>query len=68
MEERGFRIPNISCAHCVATVKRELEDMEGVISVAVDLPDKRVIVRWTDPLTWDQIRQTLDEIGYPPEE
>ncbi len=68
MQERRVHIPNINCPHCAATIKRELEEMDGVLGIAVDLVSKSATIRWTDPLTWDDIRRTLMEIGYPPEE
>ena len=30
MEKNIFNIPNISCGHCVAAIKDELNEMEGV--------------------------------------
>ncbi len=32
-----YTIPNISCMHCVNTIKRELMDVEGVSGVEADL-------------------------------
>lgn len=68
MQEKHIHIPNINCQHCASAIKRELEEMEGIISVAVDLPEKTAIIRWNDPLTWNQISLALEDIGYPPEE
>jgi len=67
MAEKSFTVPNISCAHCVHTVKMEVGDIEGVTHVDADEKTKQVTVVWEDPATWEQIRATLVEINYPPE-
>jgi len=68
MEEKTVKVPNISCGHCVATIKRELSDINGVESVEGDAQSKRITVRWRGPADWSEISETLDEIGYPAEE
>jgi copper ion binding protein len=67
MAEKTFTVPNISCGHCVHTVKMEVGDIEGVSRVDADEKTKQVTVVWDDPATWDKIRETLVEINYPPE-
>ena len=34
--------PDISCAHCAMTIKRELAPLEGVATVVVDVPSKTI--------------------------
>lgn len=65
MEEKKIHVPNISCGHCVATITRELEEVEGVEKVDGDPATKEVTVRWKAPATWETIEKTLAEIGYP---
>ena len=36
MEKQTFSIPNISCNHCVMTIKNELDELEGVVTVDGD--------------------------------
>lgn len=67
METKTFKVPAISCQHCVHTIKMEVSDVPGVESVAADKDTQMVTVQWHDPATWAQIRQTLTEINYPPE-
>ena len=50
------------------TIERELGDLDGVSYVKGNADTKTVVVKWNPPQTWDNIQQTLDEIGYPPEE
>jgi copper chaperone len=65
MSEKTVNIPNISCGHCVATIKRELGEIKGVASVDGDVQGKNVTVKWAEPASWKQIADTLAEIGYP---
>jgi copper chaperone CopZ len=66
MEDRRFQAPNISCPHCVMTIRRELGELEGVVSVEGDPDTKTVEVKWEAPATWDSIVELLTEINYPP--
>ena len=66
MNMKTFAVPNISCGHCVHTIKMELGELEGVDSVVADQNSKRVTVTWHDPASWDQIESLLEEINYPP--
>ena len=69
MPTKTVTVPGISCGHCVATIERELGNVQGVISVSADQASKRVTVEWTDAgVDWERIRTHLDDIGYPVEE
>jgi len=65
MNSKTFKVPNISCHHCVMTIERELGELEGVSSVKGDVDTKRVTVEWGSPATWEGIESLLDEINYP---
>lgn len=67
MAEKTFTVPNISCGHCVHSIKSEVGDLAGVQRVEADQASQRVTVVWDAPATWEQIQQTLVEINYPPE-
>ncbi len=62
MSSKTLKVPNISCGHCVSTIKRELE---GVELVEANADTKQVTISWSEPASWDSIVRTLDEIGYP---
>ena len=68
MATKTFRVPNISCNHCVMTIKRELGDLEGVVDVTSDMETRTVTVEWDSPATWDSIKSLLTEINYAPAE
>lgn len=59
-------VPDISCEHCERAITRALQGEQGVASVKVDVPTKKVYLEY-DPaaLTLDQVNQILDDEGYP---
>lgn len=65
MEKEIFTIPKISCGHCVATISKELKEIDGVDRVAGDPQAKSITVELQPPATASQIRAKLIEIGYP---
>jgi copper chaperone len=66
MEKQTFTIPNISCGHCVMSIKNELSELEGVTGVSGDPEAKRIEVEWDAPATLEKITAALKEINYPP--
>ncbi len=65
MEKKTFSIPNISCGHCVMSIKNELNELDGVKSVEGNPEAKSIDVEWDAPITEDKIIETLKEINYP---
>ena len=68
MEKKTFYIPNISCGHCVNTIKNELGDLDGVSRVEGDQEKKEISVDYENPATIEIIKNTLAEINYPPKD
>jgi len=65
MAKDTFSIPNISCGHCVNTIKNELSELEGIKSVEGSPEAKTVDVEWEAPANLDKIKDTLKEINFP---
>ena len=65
METKKISIPNISCGHCVMTIKNELSELKGVSKVEGDPNTKEITVDWEAPATFEQIKNHLKEINYP---
>jgi copper chaperone CopZ len=65
MESKKFSIPNISCKHCVMTIKNELSEIKGVTNVEGDQDSKTVTVKWDSPADIKAIKEKLKEINYP---
>lgn len=65
--EKTFKVPNVGCNGCVATIKSEVGELAGVTKVDGDASSKMITVEWGEPANWDQIKATLVEIDYAPE-
>ena len=65
---KTFVVPNISCDHCVRSIKNEVSEIVGVKSVDATADTKAVTVEWDAPATWEQIKSALTEIDYSPQE
>jgi copper ion binding protein len=60
-----YKIPNISCQHCVHTIQSEVSEMEGVSNVNANLETKSVEITFELPATETDIKNLLAEIDYP---
>ena len=67
MEKQTLTVPNITCGHCVMSIKNELSELEGIKKVDGDPENKSITVEWESPVTLDKIKDTLKEINYPAE-
>jgi copper chaperone CopZ len=68
MNTLTYKIPNISCSHCIHTIKTEVGDLPGVKSVEGNVATRIVTVVYGDPATREQIEALLAEIDYPVEQ
>ena len=60
-----YNIPNISCGHCVHTIKSEIGELAGVTSVVADVVTKQATIVFGAPATEEKIKALLVEINYP---
>jgi len=65
MTTLSYTVPNISCGHCVHTIKTELSELPGLRRIEVDPMTKRVDVEFEAPATDESLRRALAEIDYP---
>jgi copper chaperone CopZ len=65
METMTLNIPRISCGHCVRSIKNELAELDGIVTVEGSAENKTVTVTWNPPATLEKIRSILAEINYP---
>jgi copper chaperone len=63
----SLKVPNISCDHCVHTIKTEVGDLAGIRRVNADPNTKIVTVDFDPPATQEKIEALLAEIEYPAE-
>jgi copper ion binding protein len=66
LEKISLTAPDISCGHCVATIKNAVGALDGVQSVDASEATKKVVIEF-DPSRVSQstIEATLDDEGYP---
>jgi copper ion binding protein len=66
LEQVTLTAPDISCGHCVATVKGAVSALDGVQSVDASEATKKIDISF-DPsrVSLVQIAAALDEAGYP---
>lgn len=67
MATKGFKVPNISCHHCINTIKREVGKIPGVSSVEGEVETKEVTITYEGEESLERVVESLGEIGYPPE-
>ena len=60
-----YKIPNISCGHCVHTIQSEVSDLPGVKSVVADMGKRVATISFEPPATEEKIKTLLTEINYP---
>ena len=58
-----YTVPAIHCAHCVASIREEVSEVEGVDDVDVDLDTKIVTVQGSH-LDDAAVRAAIEEAGY----
>ena len=64
-EEAVVAIEGMSCMHCVGKVEKALKDLDGVLSVTVDLEKKEAKVGYDPARTGlEAIREKIVEAGY----
>ena len=65
MKTVTYTIPNISCMHCVHTIKSEVSELAGVKSVDANPQTKKATISFDEPATEEKIKSLLTEINYP---
>lgn len=64
MTTEQFRVPGVSCQHCVRAVTNEVAALGGVQQVTVDLDTKLVTVQHAEQVSTEQIVAAINEAGY----
>ena len=68
-KEATLRIPALHCSSCANTVKKVLKVLSSVEVTQTDPEAKLVSVQFDESaVTLDQIRETLDEVGFSVED
>jgi copper chaperone len=59
-----FKLPDMSCGHCVGTVTKTVQQLDPQAQVEIDLPSRQVRIESTQDRA--VLAAALDEAGYPP--
>jgi len=65
MKTIELSIPNISCNHCIMTIKRESGFVDGVEFVSGDVEGKTAKFQLADDEALGALKAALAEAGYP---
>lgn len=61
--EVKIKVAGMSCSHCEATVKRNLEAMEGISNVEADNRSQEVRITGTN-IDMEQVKNKINSLGY----
>ena len=64
MTTETYTVTGMTCGHCAASVREEIEEIPGVRSVEVTVEGGRVEVSSDAPLERSAIEQAVTEAGY----
>ncbi|AXE55152.1 heavy-metal-associated domain-containing protein [Aurantimicrobium sp. MWH-Uga1] len=67
MATSSFTATGMTCQHCVASVTKEVSELDHVTSVTVDLPTGKVTVESDAPIPADEVIAAIDKAGYSSE-
>jgi copper chaperone len=59
-----LKVKGMSCQHCVMSVTKALNQLEGIKNVQVDLAKGEVQFDNTKAVLMDQIEKAIEEAGY----
>ncbi len=58
-------VEGMSCGHCVASVNKAVGALQGVYTVNVDLPSKKVTVHYdAEIVSLENIKGAIEDQGY----
>ena len=63
MKETTLNVIGMTCNHCKASVESALNELDGVTTATVSLPDNSVTVVHED-VAQDRLVEAIEEIGY----
>lgn len=64
MTTEQFSVPDISCAHCVNAITKEVSALPGVAQVKVELSNKTVTVEHGPQVDTATIVAAINEAGF----
>lgn len=62
--DKKLVIPEISCQHCIDTIKKTLAEVGNINSVDVDIDTKTISIDYSNELDVSEIQNLLLDQGY----
>ena len=62
--EQNYTVTGMTCAHCVASVTEEVQEIAGVERVDVVLETGALTIASTEPIADETVRAAVEEAGY----
>jgi copper chaperone len=59
-----INVPDIHCDHCKTTIEGAVGSIVGVNTATVDVPSRQVSVDSDESVSFDSIKQAIEEQGY----
>jgi len=59
-----YTVTGMTCAHCVASITEEVQEIAGVIDVAVDLTSGGLRISSEQPIPDADVKVAVEEAGY----
>ncbi len=64
MKTDQFRVPEMSCQHCVNAITKEVSALQGVALVSINLAEKTVKVDHEPDVSVAALVSAINEAGY----
>jgi len=66
MQEVALMAPDISCDHCIMSIRKAVSRLAGVEFLGADAARKQVSLRFDESrVRLDEIEQAMEDEGYP---
>ena len=62
--QKTFKVEGMMCEHCEATVKKALEELDGVVEASANHHNNEVRVSFSKDANEEEIRQAIENKGY----
>ena len=60
-----LNVDGITCEHCVDTIKKAVEILDGIFSVDVDIEKKQVVVEFDEKMAkLEDLIDKIEEVGF----
>ena len=61
----SLNVEGMSCSHCADSIKKAVEELNGVSKVTVSVDDKKVVVEYDgERISSDIIKDVIEDQGY----